>query len=650
MDAHAPLRSGVASSACSDLRELNEAKVVNILAYLESAVMPQQQQQQQQPQPQHELCTSESIPLTPSTTPNPAQYERPPSASLLQQQQEQQQHLPSASASCLTSYIIGGSLEPHIGVYHGIKAKIEALRYSNDELRAENDELKARLSTARQREEERVGKSQALAREKLESLRAAICESEKKHNLTQQELLREKGQLTKAVESLTSQLRQEMSKREEEVAKLESANAAAIAQLKTKWQAQEKAARDKWKMAEARRIKESTLQSLEPDIVLLLNRHKAEKARMREEFENELRQRDEVIAAKEATLEEAKAKLARDAETMMAREQKEFHERLAAEVERVNRQLEEERRAAKQKRDDTEAFFEEQKTTMQREIARLQKELFVLKEAATTDKATFHDAVAKEVASITENSNQILANLKEKLMWESSRREDETQTRNAQYLAAKEEELRRKCEAERDAAVAEATRRLEQERMKSITESHSNDSLLRDRYAQISRENERLRVEAELVQEQLKAALDTIGRKEEEMARLREAADLTDQRVRAIENKIRGECDTRLHVLDAEWQRKLRQFEIRHVEEVGTMQHELEKAAIDVEAAKNAATLEQRSIEQKHNAELTSINERVLVALATKDNTLKAQAEQISLLQEALRLRDEHIARHRELL
>ncbi|ESL12129.1 hypothetical protein TRSC58_00109 [Trypanosoma rangeli SC58] len=652
--------AAASSSAGSDLRELNEAKVANILSYLDEAVATRPQLAASLT-PHEEMLpdsyASEGISLAPSTALNQLSHNKPTSAALpqnqpsqRQQQQQQQQLLSSASASCLTSYVIGGSLDPYVGVYHGIKAKIEALRFSNDELRAENEELKARLGAARQREAEHVEKVQATNRTELQSLRNGLRESEEEHRRVMQGLQREKTQLTKAVESLTTQLRQEMLRREEEVARLESANAAAIAQLKTRWQAQEKAARERWRIAEAKRIKESTLQSLEPDIVLLLNRHKAEKARMREEFENELRQRDEVIASKEATVEEVKAKLARDAEAMMTREQNEFRGRLREEVERVNRQLEEERRAARQKTEGMEVFFEEQKSVMQREISRLQKELFALKETAATEKAMFHDAVAKEVAEITNNSNKIVSELKEKLMWEFSCREKETQVHNKHYLAAKEEELRRKCEAERDAAVAAATQRLGQTHIKYLTESHNNDDLLRDRVAQMNRENERLRVEAELLQEQLKSALDAMSRKEEDIMRLREAAELTDQRVKAIEDRIRGECDTRLHALDTEWQRKLRQFEIKHVEEVGGMQHEVEKVNIELEAAKNAAALELKSIEQKHAAELTSINERVLVALATKDNTLKAQTEQISLLQEALRLRDEHIARHRELL
>ncbi|ORC92293.1 putative kinesin [Trypanosoma theileri] len=632
-------RPGAASSVCSDFRELNEAKVANILSYLDAAVAARHEAD-------HQALTSAPMMMAQDPTmgyDNSAHYSpqnRPPPAP----------QCSSASTSCLAAHVIGGGMEPQLSVYHGIKAKIEALRFNNEELRAENEELKTRLSTARQRETERVEKVQSVAHEELESLRQAFKESEKQHKQTIQELQREKSQLTKAVESLTTQLRQEMSRREEETAKLESANAAAIAQLKTRWQTQEKAAREKWKIAEAKRIKESTLQSLEPDIVLLLNRHKAEKARMREEFENELRQRDEVIAAKEATVEEVKAKLARDAEAMITREQKSFHDRVKEETDRVNRQLDEERRSWKQQREDMEAFFTEQKNTSQREIARLQKELFALKESAATEKATFHEAVGKEVASITANSNQIIADLKEKLMWEFTCREKETQAHNVQYLAAKEEELRRKCEAERDAAVAEATQRLEQERVKTLTEFRGNDSVLRDRYTQMSRENERLRVEAELLQEQLKSAMEAITRKEEEIMRLRGAVEITDKRVKEIQDQVRSECNTQLHLLDGEWQRKLRQFEIKHVEEVGAMQHELEKSAIELEAVKNAAALEQKSIEQKHNAELTSINERVLVALATKDNTMKAQAEQISVLQEAIRLRDEHIARHRELL
>ncbi|EAN91494.1 hypothetical protein, conserved, partial [Trypanosoma cruzi] len=380
----APRATGGAasSSVCSDLRELNEAKVANILSYLDEAVATRPQLAApfaQNDEMLPESYVSEGIPLSSSAAPNRLLLNKPPLAApppqltqrQQQQQQQQQQMSSSASASCLTSYVIGGTLDPYVGVYHGIKSKIEALRFSNDELRAENEELKARLSTARQRETEHVEKLQAAARSEVDSLRKGFQESEKEHNRVTQLLQREKAQLTKAVESLTTQLRQEMSRREEEVAKLESANAAAIAQLKTRWQAQEKAAREKWKISEAKRIKESTLQSLEPDIVLLLNRHKAEKARLREEFENELRQRDEVIALKEAEVEEVKAKLARDAEAMMTREQKEFRDRLREEIERVNRQLEDERRVARQKTENTEAFFEEQKSVMQREISRL---------------------------------------------------------------------------------------------------------------------------------------------------------------------------------------------------------------------------------------------------------------------------------------
>nr|CCD16661.1 unnamed protein product [Trypanosoma congolense IL3000] len=166
----------------------------------------------------------------------------------------------------------------------------------------------------------------------------------------------------------------------------------------------------------------------------------------------------------------------------------------------------------------------------------------------------------------------------------------------------------------------------------------------------MGRENERLRAEVELLQGHMKNLMEELGRKDEEMARLRTEADLTDQRIKEIRDVVRAEDDAKLQVLDAEWQRKLRQFEIKHVEEVGAMQHEIEKVTIELQAVKNAAALEQRNIEQKHNAELTCINERVLVALATKDNTLRAQTEQISVLQEAIRLRDEQISRHRELI
>lgn len=651
---------------CSDLKEINEAKVANLLAYLDEAVATNTSAANCSGIPLtstalHNNTVSfasvgqQSLPSSiaaPSGGADPHRHHRQLATSPLASG-----HSQSSGPKGRTEKLGGGHSSYHTSAvdsaqatYVGIKQKLESLKLDKEDLLHENNELRVRLQAWKDRDEARRVEVRDAVQGEMNDLRSELESLKKRSSQQLRKLSEEKAELQCSVDAMALQLRQEMLRREEERQKLEAANAAAMTALKSKWQAQEKAAREKWKLSEAKRIKETTLQSLEPDIVLLLNRHKAEKVRLREEYENELRRRDEAIAAKDSAMEELRARVQREAEATLSREQLAYQSRLQEETERIRRRLEEERRSEKAKREQMESFFEEEKAAMQREIARLGREMLELRGSQTKEEVAFHEAVAKEVARVTGQSTDMLAALREKLMLEYTCREKAAAEHNAVYLQSKEKELRRQCELERDAAITQVVQKLEEEHIKAMTSSRGNDDLFRERYNQLSRDNERLKVEQELLREQVKGTLKAKESVEAQLASLKEMQDLSQEKVKAIEDRVKAQFNAKIGILDNVWQGRLSELESQHAKEMCAAQIQIDSLNRELEMVQRRTEQEQRAAEQRHHAELHHINERVLVAMTQKETALQSQSEQILSLREALEVRDRELERHRQLL
>ncbi|KAG5492573.1 hypothetical protein JKF63_01152 [Porcisia hertigi] len=650
---------GDTGSCCSDIREMNEAKVANILSYLNNAAKPHYEG------PNEQDCTlttslSSAVPLTSSmlqhvtaSSPRPSSITATPNDTVACRQTPPRQPAltPSVGVSdIVVPWITGSGGDSAQNTYLGIKKRIEDMQFENEQLRHDNAELRSRLQQWRAEEAHRKEEMRESVQGEVDEIRKSQAQERKRAKAESERLQKAKEDLTRQVDALTAQLQSEVTKHAEYIRRMETTNTAAMSSMRAKWVAQEKSSREKWRLAEAKRIKESTLQSLEPDIVLLLNRHKAEKARLREEYENELRQRDEVIAAKDASVEELKSKLRREADDLLSREQDAVRDRLRDESERIHRQLEEERRLEQRKREQLEHHYEDQKLTLQREIERLGKEVLRLQSAKTAEQASFHEAVTIEVERITGEVNERMTHLKEKMMLEFSNREKDAQEVSRCYLEAKEAELRKKCELERDAAVTKVVQRLEEEHLRALESARGSDGMLRERYIQVTREKERLQVELDLVQEQLSAALEANRSKAEELHRIQDMANLSEQNISAIEEKVRSEYTKRMSILDHEWQKKLHEFETRHVKEVWELQQRHDATTQEVARLKSEFEVDMKTLEQRHHAELSQINERVLVTVTKKENTIRHQSEQLLGLQEAVRVRDQELQRHRQLL
>lgn len=658
------------TDSTNTLREVNKSKVAHMLSYLEdvsyggvsNASVPEEEEEMQHRYAEMDSDANGTTrtgrpslgPLSPaplnransSVASLPSSVAHSDAGASCEQQRQ-------ASSSCSTrkrTPAVVECLAAPPTTYMGIKQKIESLQFEKDEALRDNAALRQRLAEARKADAQRKEELQHLIGLEAEDLRRELVETQRRYHERVDKLEAEREDLMRQVHALSYRLRDELRSREEEREKMEAANSAALSALKGRWQMQEKAARERWRIAESRRIKESTLQSLEPDIVLLLNRHKAEKARQREEFEAELRARDEIIAAKDASVDELRAKLRREAEEVLTREQRANRTALEEEVERVRRQLDEERRSSRAKCEEMTLSFDTERQRLQAEVAQLTSQALELRRQQTLAQASLHETIAKEVARLTGESHEQLAGVKDRLMLEVATREREVLEQNARRLEQREAELRQQMATERDAAIAHVVSRLKEEHLQAMAAVRGSDSALRDRHAQLQRDHARLTTELELAQQQLQAAIAARRSVENELSRLRAEADFSQERVRAIEARVAARLQAETEIRDSERQKQMHMMDARRVAELAEaadQREALSRKLVEAQAAHAAALREQ---EEAHHAALNQLNDRLLVALTRKENTIETLNQQIESLKEAVAVRDEELRRHLSLI
>ena len=168
-------------------------------------------------------------------------------------------------------------------VYEGIKTKLQKLKTENEHFKNENDSLRRELDAVRSNAASREKQIAARVEAECETKRQSLEKSVKKHLACIQTLLNDKEDLTKRLETMSRECTKLKEAHDSDKKKFEKAQASALSELQAKWQASEKQKREAWATKEAKKIKESTVKAMEPDIALMLNRHKAEKRRMEEE-------------------------------------------------------------------------------------------------------------------------------------------------------------------------------------------------------------------------------------------------------------------------------------------------------------------------------------------------------------------------------
>ena len=164
------------------------------------------------------------------------------------------------------------------------------------------------------------------------------------------------------------------------------------------------------------------------------------------------------------------------------------------------------------------------------------------------------------------------------------------------------------------------------------------------------REIERLKAEIVMLTEQRKNALDIVKAKEEESESLKEELSRMRQDRRDATDKEEREFGRRMQQLDAQWNAKL-QDTIRAKEtEMHTLRSEIQMKEMEIQRLRSESDAAVRALEQQQHLELGAINDKVLVTISKKDESIRGLTERVRSLEYQLQQRTLELARQQELL
>ncbi|XP_053151947.1 centrosomal protein of 131 kDa isoform X7 [Hemicordylus capensis] len=300
-----------------------------------------------------------------------SEQERPRSAASASQREgllseEELAHLEQASAVAteVTSSIMRLKLE--------VEEKKRAITLLHTAL-AQQRELTVRHVKETEKE---LNRQLALQKEQYE---AAI----QRHLAFIDQLIDDKKVLTEKCEAVVTELKQVDQKYTKKIAQMQEQHQLEIKKLKELMSATEKIRREKWIDEKTKKIKEITVRGLEPEIQKLIAKHKLEIKKLKTLHEAELLQSDERAAQRYVRqAEELREMLEHEKEEQGQRERELARQRQRAELEELQRQLEENSSiVTKVLKEEYEKGKEEQEKRHQAEVQALKVRLEIEKQA-----------------------------------------------------------------------------------------------------------------------------------------------------------------------------------------------------------------------------------------------------------------------------
>lgn len=614
-----------ASSCCSDLREINEAKVANILSYLEEQIPPPAAAMiYQDPTLSTDGPFFSSASLRGSITGMPA--------------------IPTSGAS-VASGLTTLATENH--VLGTVKSKIEALRSTNETLMQENKMLHAKVAEDKKQYEARILEVRQIAKTELERFSTELQQRNMTSSEAMRKLIKEKDATTRALEDMTHKLRQANEALDTQKKNLEAAHALALSREKSSWRTAETAAREKWRNDETVRLKKAVLENLRPELAEVIAKHAAQKDALQRDFNNQLQSLKNEAADREASFENIKAELQRKAEERIAYERRYAEERAKEEVDRVRRSAEDERQHMEKQKESLRSVFEEKENNLKREMRRLQEENIDLQAKQFQAQAQFRDEVGRRVAELSSSQDGVLRLQREQLELDMKRKEDVMREENNRFLSQREEELKLRLAAERDIEVSKALTEMEQTYKQEIAKKKEVERLEKDEARRRETKILELQAAKELVEQQLLVARESLKQKDETVARLNKELEEVKSQLEHHSAHAEREMDSRLRFLEAQFQQRLRSLEAEKVDEVSHLQLERKREEDSFFRQRSQLEEQLRSLEHQHNAELSEVEKKITVAVATRDGKIAELRDKVAVLEHTLAQMQEQ---HRTLL
>lgn len=632
----------VASSCCSDLREINEAKVTSILSYLDDVANPQ-------------AVTMGTDTVAPGdhSTGLGTRSGAPPSLSSSFAPLSPLPKGPISFANRSANGSVASGITTLAGenqVYCGIKGKIDALRSTCETLRQENNALQKKIIDDRGRYDRSVQQVRDAAKHEIDEAMTQLRKAHKEQSDAVSRITKERDVAQRACEELTHRLKMETSRKSQEMDTLQAAHVAAIQKMKEELKASDKKARETWKEQMTDQMKKECLRLLQPDIEAMVTRHRAEKVRLEEAHRDALQRRDQVMAEKEKLLDDEKEKVRRNAEERIGLERQLADDRCREEISRMRRVMEEERSVLEKKREAQQAVFDERERTLKMELTKVEEELADYRRKLAEGTMQFRDAVSSEVHKVSAAQEAQTQAHKQRLSEENAILKRRLETELEATLKIREDELRAKCKLELDRMVAATHEKMEETYLTKVREMKESDRMVREKIFRLERTIQHLENELELTKGQLSSAMETLRQKDEAISALRSDMQSARDARDAAEAVASREFDHRLHALNSQWQSKLHQLENDKVESLQVVRQEHRMSELAWNEKKAELEAELRAMDQKYNSELSAINDKVLVTVAAKDGAIQQLQLRLAQYEAQLKEKDAWLEQHRALL
>eukprot|EP01064_Diplonema_japonicum_P037016 TRINITY_DN8569_c1_g2_i1.p1 TRINITY_DN8569_c1_g2~~TRINITY_DN8569_c1_g2_i1.p1 ORF type:complete len:633 (+),score=180.07 TRINITY_DN8569_c1_g2_i1:61-1899(+) len=539
-------------------------------------------------------------------------------------------------------------------VFTGVKAKIDKLQRESEDKEKTIKLLLTKIETLKHREEERVTHVKQAAEKHVEMQKLDLETVIQRNVQLINQLISDKEKLTKKCEDLSTDKTTLETRISAEQEKTAQAHLREVSNVKSQITVSERKKRETWIANETKKIKSAAVKALEPDIAMLLSKHKAEIRRIDEEHQADLRRKEQIIADKDRELLATGARNATDCEDAIAKMREMLHQKMTEQASRLEAKLEETHRSAQREKEIVERCFEEERSRHRATLAAMESELRTSREKEDDARRALRDALTDEKDALRRETDKQLHEARTR-MEEMKHHEllviREDMKRELQdELDRREKTIREKLANEKTADITAIINRLEDEAMKNAEEVRHVERRNREKIETLEREKDRLVSKTGCLEEQNKQMKLVLEEKDEmltnEMKKVkREKERMFEQQVH-FDEELASRLKSAEVLLAAQYQTRMEEA----CSSTAKAEAENEKLRLRLAHQETKAEEHIEDLRDAHGEELESVQKRVMTTIHKKDQEILNYKATIHKLELQIRQTENIVAQHRDLI
>lgn len=410
---------------------------------------------------------------------------------------------------------------------------------------------------------------------------------------------------------------------------------------KQKWMAAEKIRREKWMKDKTQEIKELSVKGLEPEIQRMIQNHKKELKKVKQEKMEEINEAKLFNAQEyEDKYKDFKAKLTRDKEDAIERERERYESKIKQQYERIETQFNKER----------ERWGENMKTEIDRVESFRKRDAELSGEEIKTIKKQHQEEMLSLKRFYEDKMDKIESNQKTDLDALRIKLKDEYNEFKEDFIQKQKEELRDKLKEMRDQVKRERNEEINVIVNKLSTEAFDTEKALIAKFDRKERElDAKYRSEIMELKERIENMKDKNDAERRTKEMLEENLDITSKRLSENDNEINEKnqmidslrnsiklLNEKLSSIQSNEEQERARFEREEISKRAGLEREIIVLKEEVQKERQNTSIETEKLKRDHKNELDVIDEKVRKALARKNEDINVMGAKIAKLQEML--------------